>query len=144
MAYNSFTDTDKSMINPNPAIVSYRPYGSSGAFTKALFANAVNFQKAVESADIEFDDVGTVQSEVTTETVDITWESGRVLDMDFIADISGGLSSVVSSGGSPVAGATYTADSGSWSYDTFILLPGQNASGAKQTITSVVGSIDVL
>ena len=142
MAYNSFTDSDKSMINPNPAIVWYRDYGSAGAFTKALFANGVTFQKNVESTSIEFDDVGTVQDEVSNETVDISFDSGRILDIDFIAAVSGGMSSVTNVAGILVSGATYTADSGSWNYDKFILLPGQNATGAKQTIASVVGSVD--
>lgn len=142
MAFNSFTDSDKSMINPNPAIVWYRDYGSVGAYTKALFANGVQFTKNVESATIEFDDVGTVQEEVSNETADISFDSGRILDMDFVAAVSGGMSTVVDVAGAPVAGATYVADSGTWLFDKFILLPGQNASGAKQTIASVVGSVD--
>jgi hypothetical protein len=140
--YNAFTDSDKSMINPNPAIVWYRDYGSSGAFTKALFANGVTFQKNVESTAIEFDDVGTVQEEVSTETVDISFDSGRILDMDFVADVSGGMSSVTAVAGTLVSGATYTAASGDWLFDKFILLPGQNANGSKQTIATVVGSVD--
>lgn len=140
--YNAFTDTDKSMINPNPAIVLYRPYGSSAAFTKALFANGVTFQKNVESTSIEFDDVGTVQEEVSDEVVDLSFESGQILNMDFVEEVSGGLSSVESVAGTLVPAASYTADSGEWLFDKFILLPGQNASGAKQTITSVTGSVD--
>jgi len=142
MAYNTFSNADKLTQSYKPAIVSYRDYGSTGAWTKALFANAVQYNATREVTDVVYQDVGTVESLVSAETVEISWESGRVFDLNAISALSGGLYALSTVAGTLVENEEYVASSGAWNYGKFILLPGQNSSGAKQTIASVVGSVD--
>lgn len=142
MSYNSFTNADKLTQSFKPAVVSYRSYGSTGAWTTALFANAVQYNATREVTDITYQDVGISDSFVSAESVEISWESGRVFDLNAIAALSGGLYALSTVAGTLVEDEEYVASSGAWSFDKFILLPGQNASGAKQTIASVVGSVD--
>jgi len=142
MAYNSFSDADQLTLLTNPGVFSYRPYGSSSAFTRAVFANGASYSKTTESIPVQFDDVGDVTDVISKETAEISLSSGRVLDFDFLSAVSGGLIAVSSTGGSLVSGASYVVNSGNWSYNKFVLLPGQNATGLKQSITSVTGSVD--
>lgn len=142
MAYNSFTDSDKLQLLNEPGVISYRDYGSVAAMTPAIFANGTAYNKVVETADIMFDDVGTVQTEVSNETVEVSVSSGRVLDLNMLDGLMGGLFAVSTTAASPVSGVIFDVASGKWSYDGFIFLPGQNAAGTKQTIASVSGSVD--
>jgi len=147
MAYNSFIDSDKESLLSNPGVFYYRPYvqgTNSNLWVKALFANGANFAKSVSIAEVAFDDVGTVQSEVSEETATVTVSTARVLDLEFIAAVSGGLMTYSTTPGSAATGADriFTAASESWEYSSPILLSGQNASGAVQTIATVVGSVD--
>lgn len=141
MAYNSFSDADQLTLLTNPGVFSYRPYGSSEDFHRAVFANGASYSIATESIPVQFDDVGDVTDVISKMTAEISISSGRVLDLDFLAAISGGLFKVTNTGGILTSGS-YSVASGNWSYNKFILLPGQNASGLKQTITSVTGLVD--
>lgn len=140
----SFTNSDKLTLLSQPGVFYYRDKGSVGEWNKALFANGATYNKAVETSEIVFDDVGTVQEEVSNETVEISVATGRVLDLDFIEAISGGMYEITNTPGDAHTGEEYVVSSGSWNFDKFILLPGQNATGAKQTIVSVTGSVDGL
>lgn len=144
MAYNSFNDADQLTLLTNPGVFSYRPYGSlpEVPFKKAVFANGAAYSIASETIPTQFDDVGDVTDVVSKMTAEISLSSGRVLDLDFLAAISGGLFKVTNTVGTLVPSATLSVTSGNWAYNKFILLPGQNATGAKQTIASVVGSVN--
>jgi hypothetical protein len=139
MSYNSFTNDDQLTLLTNPGVFSYSLDGGS-TYTKAIFANGASYAKAVESIPVQFDDAGDVSDYISKETVEISLSSGRVLDLAFIAAVSGGLYSYSSETGDP-ATDTKLIPSG-WAKSTFFLLTGQNASGLKQTISSFTGSED--
>lgn len=136
-----FNDADKETLLAQPGYFFYRAYGSSGSWTKAVFANGAKYTPAVESTDIAFDDVGDVYSQVSKETCEIAISSGRVLDFDFIQDITGGLYTKEVVAGTPVTGATQTIPAG-WGYSQISLFAHQMGNGASPTVTSVVGSVD--
>ena len=142
MAYNTFVDGDKLSLLSNPGVLSYRAKGSTGAYTKALFANGAAYAKSTEVSTVSFDDVGDVEDQISKETVEVSISTGRVLDLDFLAAVSGGLATVTNTAGTLVSAATLVAASGAWNYNKFIMIPGQNATKAMQTIASVVGSVD--
>ena len=143
MAYNTFVDGDKLSLLSNPGVLSYRAKGSLGAYTKALFANGAAYAKSTEVSTVSFDDVGDVEDQVSKETVEVSISTGRVLDLDFLAAVSGGLAAVTNTpGAETTTSPAQRIPSGSWNYNKFIMLSGQNASKAKQTIVSVVGSTD--
>jgi len=144
MAFNSYNDTDLDNLNPNPAVVKYRQYNTSDPYKTAFFATGVTYSKVVETADIEFDDVGTVSSQVSNETVDINFESGRVLDLEFIDDVSGGITTYSEVAGTLVSGHSYLVESGTWNFDKVIVLDKQNANKTKIAVTTITGSIDGL
>jgi hypothetical protein len=54
----------------------------------------------------------------------------------------GGLDTRSSVAGTPVSGATHVLESGSWDVQKPYILPGQNDDKSKQTIVSVMGSVD--
>ena len=70
--------------------------------------------------------------------------TGEMYQIDYavISAMNPGLFTATPTAATPVAGATYTAASGAWAYNTPIILTGQNASGLVQTIASVVGGTD--
>lgn len=138
----NFTDADTATLLSQPGYFYYRDYNTSDAWNKAVFANGSAFAPTVESVEINFDDVGNVRDEVSNETAEITISSGRVLDLDFINDITGGLYTKTTVPGTPVPGATQTVLSGAWIYDQPMLLEGQNGDGSKPTVNSVTGSVD--
>jgi hypothetical protein len=142
MSYNTFTDTDKLALLSNPGVFGYRPYGSSAAFTAAVFANGATYAKTTEVSTVQFDDVGDVMDQVSKETAEISVSTGRVLDLPFLSAISGGLYSYSTTAGSAVPSTVQNVLSGTWTFDNFILISGQNGDGSKQTIASVVGSVD--
>jgi len=139
---DKFTSADTDTLLSQPGYFFYRTYGSSGAWTKAVFANGASYKPAVESVEIAFDDVGTVRDEVSNETVEISISSGRVLDFDFVNDLTGGLYTKEVVAGTPVAGASDVVDSGDWVFDQPLVMIGQNGSGLKPTVNSVSGSVD--
>lgn len=137
-----FNTNDVATLLAQPGFLYYRDYGSAGSYNKAVFANGATFAPAIESTEVAFDDVGTVYDQIANETVELTLDSGRVLDFDFIEAISGGIYTKTNIAGTPVVGGVQVVSSGSWAYDTPFLLTGQNASGLVPTITTVVGSVD--
>lgn len=142
MSYNSFTDADQLTLLSQPGVFSYRAYGSSGDYTRAIFADGATYNKGVEITSVVFEDAGNVQDLVSKETVEISLSSGRVLDLDFIGAVSGGLYVTADTAGTIHTGESFSVSSGDWAYNKFILLPGQNATGLKQTMVSVTGSVD--
>lgn len=139
---DKFTSADTNTLLSQPGYFYTRPFGSTGAWNKAVFANGATFTPSVETAEIAFDDVGTVREEISNETAEIALSSGRVLDLDFIDTVTGGLYTKETVAGTPVTGYAQTVTSGSWVYEGTILLDKQNATLTKNTITSVVGSVD--
>lgn len=144
----SYTDADKLNLLSQPGVWSYRPYGSTGAWTEAVLANGATYNITTEPVEIEFDDAGTVQEELSDETVEISVSMGQVLNLDLIEALSGGLFTKSTTSATPVSGATQTKSSGSWSFDTpFLLINGSNDqvvnnSAVKPTINSLTGSTD--
>jgi hypothetical protein len=141
---DKFTSADTDTLLSQPGYFYERAYKSVGAWKKAVFANGANYAPSVEVAEIAFDDVGNVRDEVSNETVEISIASGRVLDFDFIYDLTGGLYEKEAVAGTPVAGEAQTIDSGVWVYDEVLLLENQNGDGSKPAVNSVTGSVDGL
>jgi hypothetical protein len=137
-----FTNSDVATLLAQPGYFYYRTYGSSNPWTKAVFANGASYSPSTESAEIAFEDVGTVREEVANETAEITISSGRVLDPEFIYDLTGGLYTKEVLAGTPVAGAEQTIASGNWNYENLVLIEGHNSDGSKPTINSVTGGTD--
>ena len=139
---DKFTSADTDTLLSQPGYFYYRPYKSVGAWTKGVFANGASFTPAVESVSIAFDDVGDVRDEVSTETVEVALSSGRVLDLDFIDDLTGGLYNKVIVDGTPVVGASQTIEDGNWVEDQIILIENQNGDLSEPSITSITGGTD--
>ena len=118
---DKFTSADTNTLLSQPGYFYYRSYGTSNPWTKAVFANGASYSPATETAEIAFDDVGTVRDEVSNETVEVSISSGRVLDFDFINDLTGGLYTKETVAGTPVVGAAQTVDSGNWLFWSGIL-----------------------
>ncbi len=139
---DKFTSADTNTLLSQPGYFYYRDFGSTGPWNKAVFANGATYTPAVETAEIAFDDVGTVREEIANETAEIALSSGRVLDFNFIHALTGGLYTKEVVAGTLVSGHVQTVASGAWAYDQVILLDKQNGDLSKQTIASVVGSVD--
>jgi len=139
---SNFTDADTATLLSQPGYFYYRAFGTSDPWVKAVFANGSAFAPTVESVEINFDDVGNVRDEVSNETAEISISSGRVLDLDFIDDITGGLYTKSTVAGTPVVGDLQTVQSGSWAYRGIIMLENQNGSGAIIEPTSVTAATD--
>lgn len=137
-----FTAADTATLLAQPGYFYYRAYGSSNPWTKAVFANGAAYAPAVESVEVSFDDVGVVYDQVAKETAEISISSGRVLDFDFVKDVTGGLYTKVTTPGTPVVGANQVVNSGNWKYQTPFLIANQMGDGTAPTITSVTGSVD--
>ena len=138
----NFTNADEKKLLSQPGFLYYRSYESSDPWNKAVFLNGATYTPTVESAEIAFDDVGNVRDEVSTETVELTFDSGRVLDFDMINDLTGGLYTKSVVDGTPVSGAEQVVSSGSWSFDNVFVIENQNADLSEITINSVTGSVD--
>jgi len=139
---DKFTTADERNLLSQPGYFYFRDYGSTGAWTKAVFMNGSTYQENTETAEIAFEDVGTVRDEVSNETVDISISAGQVLDLELVSKLTGGLFTYSTVAGTPVAGHDFVASSGAWSFDKTILLDKQNGDGSKPTINTVTGSVD--
>lgn len=64
------------------------------------------------------------------------------IDYDNISALNDGLFTKATVAASPVAGATQTIASGSWSYDGFIAIENQNGDGSEITVNSVTLGTD--
>lgn len=138
----NFTNTDLDTLLAQPTFFGYRPYGSGAPFAKAVFANGASYTQNTEVTTISFDDVGDVQDQVANETATISISSGRVLDPEFIYDITGGLYTKTIIDGTPVVGATQNIASGAWLFDEIVLVENQNGDLTEPSMTSVTGSVD--
>lgn len=137
-----YTNADELTMLTQPGFFYYRAYGTADAWNKAVFANGASYSPNLEKTPITWDDVGTVREEVSNETVEISLSSGRVLDFDFVYDVTGGLYDKVVVDGTPVAGAEQEVESGAWSFSNVILLENQNGDGSEPTINSVTLGTD--
>lgn len=138
---DTFTSSDTATLLSRPGFFYYREHNSDGAWKKAVFANGAEYTPNTETTEIAFDDVGTVRDEVSDETVDISISSGRVLDFDFINDLTGGLYTKEVTPGTLVSGAEQTIKEG-WAYDAIVLFANQNGDGSAQAVSSVEGAVD--
>lgn len=138
----SFSAADLNLLLDQPGIMSYRDYGSSGAWTEFLGVNGAKYLLDHDDNEVSFDDVGTVKQSVSNERGTINISAGKVLDMDKHVDLTGALFTRVSIAGTPVAGATQDILSGNWAYDQFILIENQNGDGSEITVNSVTLSTD--
>jgi len=139
---DKFTSADTDTLLSQPGFFYYRDYNTSNPYVKAVFANGAAFTPTTESVSIAFDDVGDVRDEVSNETVEIALSSGRVLDLDFIDALTGGLYAKTVNPGTPVAAASQTIASGDWVFDQIVLFEGQNSDLAAPSITSVTAGTD--
>ena len=139
---DKFSQSDERNLLSQPGFFYFRDYGSSSAFQKAVFMNGSSYQVNSETAEIAFDDVGTVSEEISTETVDINISAGQVLDLNLITSLSGGLYSLETVAGTLVEGHEQVVNSGKWDFDKTILLDHQNHDLSEISITSVTGSVD--
>lgn len=138
----NFTDQDVQKLLSSPGFLYYRDYGSSGAYTKFALLNGLQYQTTVENADVVFDDVGVVSSAVVKESAELSFSSGRVLDFDGLAALSGGLYTIENVTGALVEDATQTVTSGNWAYDVPFLIEHQNGDLSEIVVASVAGSVD--
>ncbi len=58
-------------------------------------------------------------------------------DLELINQLAGGIMQISKTAGTAVSAAVHAVEAG-WVKDSFIILPGQNASGEKQSITKIV------
>ncbi len=138
----NFNNTDLATLMAQPTFFGYRPFGSVAPFSKAVFANGASYTQNTEVTTISFDDVGDVADQVANETATISISSGRVLDSDFIYDVTGGLYTKTDTPATPVIGAIQSILTGTWLYDELTLFENQNGDLTVPAVTSVTGSID--
>ena len=139
---DKFTSADTATLLSQPGYFYYRGYGTSNPWTKAVFANGATYSQNLESAEIAFDDVGNVRDEVSNETSEISLSSGRVLDPEFLNDVTGGLYSKIDVPGTPVVGATQNVTL--FELESIILFDNQNGDLSEIAATSITGSVDGL
>lgn len=141
---DKFTDADVATLLSQPGYFYYREYATSNPWVKAVFANGSAFAPTVEIAEIAFDDVGNVRDEVSNETAAVTLSSGRVLDPEFLNDITGGLYTKEVVAGTLVTGANQVVASGTYEYDGVVLFENQNGDLSQPSVTSITGATDGL
>jgi hypothetical protein len=136
-----YSDSDLKTLLTQPGYWGYRKL-STDPWTKAFLANGASFSINPEITTVTSDDCGDLFDLVSNETAEITVDTFRVLDTQFLDDISGGLATTVVTAGTPVAGASQVVASGGWNYSKVILIENQMYDGSAPTITSVTGSVD--
>lgn len=139
---DKFTNADMDTLLSQPGYFYFRDYKSANPWTKAVFANGASYTPNLESAEIAFDDVGTVRDEVSNETVEVSLASGRVLDLDFVNALTGGLYAKTIVAAAPVVGAIQDVLSTTWVYDQIVVLQSQNGDLTEPAITSITASVD--
>jgi len=92
--------------------------------------------------EVEHGNAENPDSVAKNQKITVTPSELRTWNSTVMAAVASGLFTIETIAGTPVAGATQTATSGNWSFDTGILLDGQNSSGLVPTINSVTGSVD--
>jgi hypothetical protein len=78
------------------------------------------------------------------ETVAIAPSPILTWNLQNVSKLTGGMFTYSAVAGTPVAGATQTASSGSWAYNKFILIENQNYNVTAITVNSVTGGTDGL
>lgn len=97
-----------------------------------------------DKIETESGNKGKICSRAKNETVALAPSALWSWDLQNISRFSGGLFNYTAIAGTPVAGATQTATSGTWNYNKFILLENQNYDGSAITVNSVTGGTDGL
>lgn len=105
---------------------------------------AITGLKLEEAMEVNAEENDNTDSEerVTKQTATLSCTMMEPLRDPVRTILRGDLDTRTANAGAEVAGATYTLASGSWAVQTPYELPGQNATGAAQTISSIVGGTD--
>jgi hypothetical protein len=100
------------------------------------------------SAELTYDvfkvdsaNAGTVANQIKNMVMNLSFNLMEV-NLENIANLSGGMATTEDVAGSTVSGATQTVTSGNWAYNKFILIENQNGDGSAITVNSVSGGTD--
>lgn len=142
MAQNQTTVKDQKAVQIGSAAVEYSADGGS-SFVGLGVGDSFAFTENITVLDASPDngDTPDLLDGIAEQDVQITgqlWE----YDLDKINALRGGIDTKTSVASSPVTGAEQVVAAGNWSFDTPILLTGQNQDGTAPTINSVTGSTD--
>lgn len=141
----SYTAADVGQILNNPGVFYFRAYGASGAYIKTVFVNNSTFASTPELFTQEFSDTGDVYDAIGKEVATIGFSFGKPFDLDYMAELSGGLltTSTVTSGATAIEDQTIAAG---WTNKSNIVLQLLDAAGlahqadGEPLITSVTAS----
>lgn len=101
----------------------------------------IKFEETYEAREFEIDNVGKTILGLKNHKALVSCDLFEI-DFEKFSKIRGGIDNYSVQAGTLVENEEYVAESGEWSEDKFIELPGQNGNGSAQTIVSVTGSVD--
>ncbi len=142
---NSFTAAQVNQILNNEGVFNFRAYGSSGAYTKAVFIDGASFSYTPTVTQQRFQDTGVIYDAIAEETGEISFSYGLVYDLDFMTALSGGLFTKTTTAGGATAcnnqviAAGWT-DKAPMPFDLVVTASGIYAQASGEpAITSVTG-----
>jgi hypothetical protein len=95
-----------------------------------------------DKIEVESGNKGKPISRAKNETIALAPSALWTWDLNAIQKLSSGMFTFTQVPGTPVAGATQTASSGTWSYNDFIRIENQNYDASAITVNSVTGGTD--
>jgi hypothetical protein len=134
----SWTNADSEKLLKNPAIISWKKYGTGDAFVDVLGVDSLKYDVKRTGYEFSFDDVGVVQKGVADETVELSASIAKVLDFDAVDALTGSLMTKSTVAGTIVEDQSQVVAAGNWAYDKVIVMEYQNADLSEISISSVV------
>jgi len=113
-------------------------YGGAGYIDLGAVRNIV-FEETWKENKILSDNAGVIKKSISEQQASLSCDLMEI-DMDNLFLIRGGIDTLTPVAAAPVVGHSQTFLAGSWAYETFMPLEGQQGSGALIVVTSVTPS----
>lgn len=113
-------------------------YGGAGYINLGAMRNIV-FEETWTENKIMSDNAGVIRTSISNQQASLSGDLMEI-DLDNLYLIRGGIDTLTPVAAAPVVGHSQTFLAGSWAYETFMPLEGQQGSGALIVVTSVTPS----